>query len=371
MKKIIVILSCVPFIFLMSGCFNYRDINKQVYVTAFLVDIDETDNIVLYNESFKPYKSTSQGVETGVRLVSKGIGKTLFEAERDLNLSSSYKNNYTQNKAIIFSERAARKGLDKFIDFIDRDQELLIRPHVFVYLGDINDFFNLNIKEEEYIGMYLYNLIENVGASSRSVEINFNTLMEKMASKSKTTAITAITINQEAMEPKIQINGAAIIDNYKMVDYIDKRRSQRYSFLINEVKTGTMEVTNPYHDDQYVTLEILNANTKTRLYYRNNNILMEKHIKVKTSLAETQRSVYLNPKSAKIMEKSAENNLIFFCSDIFQKFITEKVDAFSIQDEFYRKYPHLPCKNIWYKTQLKIYADVVVEGSSDKTNWYK
>jgi hypothetical protein len=121
--------------FIITGCFNYRDINRVLFETAVLIDIDENDNIILYTESFKAFKGTAQGVEQGVRLLNRAEGKTLFEAVRNLNLASGFKHNYTQNKALMFSERAARKGLKTVLDFIDRDQEFLVRPYVFVYIG--------------------------------------------------------------------------------------------------------------------------------------------------------------------------------------------------------------------------------------------
>ena len=98
----------------------------------------------------------------------------MFEAVRNMNATSSYKLNYTQNKAIIFTQKAAEFGLDNFIDFLDRDQELLIRPYIAVYLGDPEKLIKLNILQEKYIGFFIMHLIENVGASSRAVKLSLN-----------------------------------------------------------------------------------------------------------------------------------------------------------------------------------------------------
>lgn len=51
MKKIILIMILALIIFL-SGCFNYNDINKVIFVTAIGIDIDEKNRPIVYAEVF-------------------------------------------------------------------------------------------------------------------------------------------------------------------------------------------------------------------------------------------------------------------------------------------------------------------------------
>ncbi len=119
-----------------------------------IIDVDDNGNPILYAEAFKGVRGQPEGMDE--RILFKGKGKTMFEAVRDMNATSSYKLNYTQNKVIIFTQKAAEFGLDNFIDFLDRDQELLIRPYIAVYTGDPEKLMKLKIIQEKYIGL-LYN----------------------------------------------------------------------------------------------------------------------------------------------------------------------------------------------------------------------
>ncbi|MDF2840724.1 MAG: spore germination protein, partial [Clostridia bacterium] len=111
-KKLLALL--VALCMVTSGCFSYKDINKLLIVVTTIVDIDEEDNIILYFEVFKPYRSEQIAGGKGQRLIYKSKGETLLEAIRDLNLGTSLKLNFTQNKVLIFTKRAAEKGLDNY-----------------------------------------------------------------------------------------------------------------------------------------------------------------------------------------------------------------------------------------------------------------
>ena len=121
---------CVAFIplFLVS-CFNYRDINKVSFSTSIIFDTDDFGRSVVYVDCVKPYRSTNESSDKGKRIIYKGLGKTTLEALRDINLASSYELNYSQNRAYIFTERAAKEGIKKYTDLINNNQEFQIKPN--------------------------------------------------------------------------------------------------------------------------------------------------------------------------------------------------------------------------------------------------
>lgn len=135
MKKLICILVVA---LLLTGCFNYADINWIVFVTSIGIDIDENNKTILYAEAFTGLRGDG-GTESEGRIVFRSTGDTIFEAIRNLHLSSSLRLNFTQNKAIIFSEKAAKYGLDNFLDTLIRNEELLVRQFIYVSKMDLED----------------------------------------------------------------------------------------------------------------------------------------------------------------------------------------------------------------------------------------
>ncbi len=58
MKRFIAVLLVFSNIFL-QGCFSYRDINKLLFATAVIVDVDNSNNPVLFVEAYKGVREES------------------------------------------------------------------------------------------------------------------------------------------------------------------------------------------------------------------------------------------------------------------------------------------------------------------------
>ena len=85
----------------------------------------------------------------------EGRGKTALEALRDVNVVSSNDLNFSQVRAYIFTEEAARKSVKKYLDLINNDQQLSFKPYMFVFKGDVKSLLDLTNDDEEYLGLYL------------------------------------------------------------------------------------------------------------------------------------------------------------------------------------------------------------------------
>ena len=368
MKKImfsLILSMCLLF----NGCYNYRDINKVIFATSLIIDIDEQNNPILYMETFKPYRSATSGSDKGERIVYKGKGKTVFEALRDMGLSSSYKINGTQCKAIIFTEKAAAYGIDNFIDFFDRDQEFLIRQYIAIFEGDVERLAKIKMKSEEYVGIFLTDLMSNIGTASRSIELSINDYLNKRLEPPYATVLTVLKINDDQIEDILSIDGGAIIKDDKFVDRLPQNESQGYNFIINKVKSGTLEIPNPEEDNKFVALEIRSSKTKTKLDYNGNTLKYKKIIKVRTTLGEAQKSVSLTNEEIDKITKRAEKNIEVACKDVFNKYKNRDLDIFDVQKDFHKKYPKKDSKDIFKDTEIEVEAHVYLEGSSNKLNF--
>lgn len=367
-KKTLIIGLIIMNCFSMSSCFSYKDINKVLFITAVIIDVDSIGNPVVYSEAFKGVRGVApQGMDE--RILFKGTGKTMFEAIRNMNSTSSYKLNYTQNKAIIFTQNAAELGLDNFIDILDRDQEFLIRPYIAVYLGDPEKLIKLNIAQDKYIGLFLVQLIENIGASSRSVKLDLNQFYNQRNMEDKTNVVTIIDITKDTLEPKLQVNGGAVIKNDKMVSILSRDEGQGFNFLMNTISGGTLEITNPCDINKFVTLEIKKSKTKTEISYYDNIIHLKKKIVVKVDFAEVQKSILLTDENISKIQETSEKNIVKACTNVFQKYKSMNIDIFDVCEEFHGKYPKIKIENIISKTELDMEAEVQIMNIGDVKNF--
>lgn len=370
MKKIISILATIIFSISFSGCYNYRDINKVLFVTTVIMDIDEENKPLVYVESFKS-NAGNKGSGNDIRLIFKGKGKTLFEGARDMSLMASYKLNYTQNKVLVFTKRAAEYGLDNFVDFFERDQELIIRPSICVYDGDPEKLLQAKLEEEKYIGIYIMQLIENIRVSSRSIRTSFNDYLNQRLIGDKTNVIPIIQLKSDELGNKIKIEGGAVIRKDKLAGIIRKEEAQGFNFLLDNVKLGTLEPKNPEVKNKFVTLEILSSKTITDLKYDEGKIKLIKKITVNTSLAEIQEKMLVNDKNLMELKSTTEDNIKRACETIFNKYKEKGLDIFDIGEELRRRYPKANVENVIKATELEVDVNVDITASSENLSFIK
>ncbi|RXM71104.1 Ger(x)C family spore germination protein [Clostridium tetani] len=368
-KKIISFILCISILF--SGCYSYKDINKVLFVTSFVVDIDNNNEPIIYLETFKPYRSNISGSEKGQRIVYRGTGKTVHEVIRNIGLSSSFRIDGTQSKAIIFTTKAAEYGIDKFIDFFHRHQEGLIRQYIAIYDGDVEKLLQTQIKSEEYIGLFLADLMDNIKVSSKAVKLSMNDYLNERVMESTACIMSLIRLDETQMENLITIDGGAIIKNDKMVNKLPKSESQAYNFLADRIEGGTLEIPHPKEKDKFITLEILKSKTKNKIEKKDNIVELTKKIKVKTTLTGTQSPMNFTEEELNIIKARAEYNIKKFSREVFEKYKNENIDIFDVADIYNRKYHKEDSKNILKNTILKVDADVKIEGSSNKFDYSK
>ena len=148
-RKASVLLSLLILPLLLTGCFDYHDINKVTFPTSIIFDVDDLGQEIVYLDCIKPYRSTNDSSDKGRRIIYKGIGKTALEALNDINRASSFKLDYTQTRAYIFTEKASRKGIKKFLDLINNNSEFSMKPSAFVYYGDVDELVKTVSTDEE------------------------------------------------------------------------------------------------------------------------------------------------------------------------------------------------------------------------------
>ncbi|AVQ37517.1 MULTISPECIES: Ger(x)C family spore germination protein [Clostridium] len=361
MKRFIAVLLVFSNIFL-QGCFSYRDINKLLFATAVIVDVDSSNNPILFVEAYKGVREESNQKD---RLVFKGTGKTLLDALKNINLSSSNELNYEQTKAIIFTEKAANIGLEKFIDIFEREQQFIMRANFCIFEGTGDELLNIKIPDEKFLGIFVYDLIRNINTSSSAVKLTLNELLNKRLMKDRTAVASFIQFNRRENENKIFLNGGAIITKDKYVSRLSAEETKGYNFLVNKVSKGVFEISNPQDKNKLITLEILSNKTRTKIEYVNGSIHLTKKIKTICTIGESQGRFYGNKNEIDKLEALAAEEINKLTSSVFSKFQKNNLDIFDIENDVYIRYPKLNIENMILNTELKTEIEVEIRNSAD------
>lgn len=349
---------------LMVGCFNYREINKITFATSIIFDRDEFDNVVLYIDCVRPYRNANESSDKGRRVIFKGKGKTSLEAIRDMNVKSSNKINFSQTRAYIFTEQAARKGIKKYIDLINNDQQFGFKPYMFTYFGEVDTLLEVTSSDEDYLGLYLDELVEKNKDNARVISANVNDYITKSLLSNNISIMSAILIKNDAIDKKIELNGGVIMKDNHMVDRLEDKDVLSYNLLTRRIKDGTFEIPNPDESDKFVTLDILEDNLHTSIKEVDGKILLTKEISIKVSIGEIQGGLLVDDSAIESLKANEEEKIKIYLTNLFNNYKDKGIDILGVRRLVEEYYPNSEVVDILGSTELILNVEIVIDGSS-------
>lgn len=348
---------------LLTGCFNYHDINKVTFPTSVIFDIDDLGQSIVYLDCIKPYRSTNDSSDKGRRIIYKGEGKTALEALEDINRVSSYRLDYSQIRAYIFTEKSSRKGIKKFLDLINNNSEFSMKPSAFVYYGDVDDLLETVSTDEEYLGLFLNDLIGKERYNPKAVRSNINYYLSNILMGSNTALLTSIDLKEDALDKKIEIKGASIFKDNVLVEKIDAEDSLMYNLLMGTVKSGTLEVTNPQSKEDFITLEVLDSSVKDTLKFEDGKIKLIKEINIDVSVSEIQGNLIVDSSALDYIKYNKEAYINGYSQHIFNKYKEKDLDVFDIERMTEMYYPKKNIKDPLSITELEVNTNLIIKGT--------
>lgn len=347
------------------SCYDYKDINRITFATTMIFDETPVGDLEIYIDTMKPYRSSNESSDKGKRIIYKGTGKTVAEAIKDLNMQASSNINFTQCKAYIFTENVAKSGIRKYMDVINKNQELMIKSYMFVLFGNPEELLTQVEGDEEYLGVYIDELVRKVQDNPRVIATNANNYLDARTNYNNLLVLGALQVKNTGNKKTLELSGGAIFKDEVMVRKIGSSESMSFNFLTNNINSGTLEAINPQDVSGFVTLEITDSKTKTSLEYDGQRIKLFKNIKIKCYIAESQSRLMINEDVLSFIEQQEEGLIKQYCQLIFGFYKDSNLDIANVTRMFNQKFPNesLVASPLAI-TDLEVTVDVKIEGSS-------
>lgn len=362
-RKASILLSLLLLPLLLTGCFDYHDINKVTFPTSIIFDVDDLGQEIVYLDCIKPYRSTNDSSDKGRRIIYKGVGKTALEALNDINRASSFKLDYTQTRAYIFTEKASRKGIKKFLDLINNNSEFSMKPSAFVYYGDVEELLKTVSTDEEYLGLFLNDLVGKEKYNPRAVKSNINYYLSNILMGSNTALLTSISLEDNAIDKKIQIQGSSIFKDNVLVERIDMENSLIYNIMMGNAKSGTLEISNPESKENFITLQILDSSMKDKLEFQDGKYKLIKDINVEVSVSEIQGELIVDANGLDYIKVNEEAYISGYAEYLFNKYKKQNLDIFDIDRLVEMYYPNENIDNPLSVTEVEVNTKLIIKGT--------
>lgn len=150
--------------------------------------------LVLFGEYFKAYRGEGEKSGLEKRIILHGKGNTPFEAVSWMNLTSSFPLEYAENRVLIYTMDLVKSGLEDVLDVTARDQKASLRQYLLIFNGQPEDLMSLKLDDEQFIGLYLNNMMMAQEGYLSSTELQYFELMNNITMGSQINVIPVLTI---------------------------------------------------------------------------------------------------------------------------------------------------------------------------------
>jgi len=345
---------------------DYSDIEKNLFVTSILVDINEDDTYSVYFECFKTTTKTSNNIAEGERLVIHVNATTLDDLITNAVSQASLKITYSQNRVLLFTKKAAAKGIDDILNLFTHSPEFVVSSQIGIWGNDPERINTIILKGERFLGPYLSTQFKNTSliVSNSNME-TVRKLFNDSTIGSKISFAPIISIDDTTAGTKLEISGAGVLKNYKLIDTLKSSQIIDVNFLTDNILATVIKAENPDIPDKSVALRVLKSKTKTKYRYDAGRFLVNKDVVIHCVFDGSQNKLNLSNENVKKIEEGASDILKKKWNILFKEYQLKDIDVLGIEKQFYRHFPHQSNKDLLNRTMLSLEVKVIVDSTSD------
>ncbi len=374
MKRIKFLILLLP---LLSGCYNYRELNDLGITTAVSIDYKD-NNFYVIAEVINPIKQQDASSSNNSPFVNyNSSSSSLQDAFRKVVLESPRQLYAAQLEIIVLSEEVVNNHLEEVLEYFARDPEA--RTEIKIIVAKTEDSTKAITLQTLLTSLSSSNIINSLDLQSKvlgmAYPVTLNELLNMYIDPYLEVVLPSMTLygnyeigdekeNITTSSPKaiVKIDGSTITKDNKILGYLDLEESKILNLINGKLKETIIKMN--YYDG-YIIFEPNRIKVSRELDIKNNIIKI--NISGYSKTKEIQSNINLkDPKEVKKLNKALNMELEKKITDTFNS-IREKygTDVFGFQELYYRtnyKYFKENCTN-WYediypKIKLEVKANV-------------
>ena len=374
MKRIKFLILLLP---LLSGCYNYRELNDLGITTAVSIDYKD-NNFYVIAEVINPIKQQDASSSNNSPFVNyNSSSSSLQDAFRKVVLESPRQLYAAQLEIIVLSEEVVNNHLEEVLEYFARDPEA--RTEIKIIVAKTEDSTKAITLQTLLTSLSSSNIINSLDLQSKvlgmAYPVTLNELLNMYIDPYLEVVLPSMTLygnyeigdekeNITTSSPKaiVKIDGSTITKDNKILGYLDLEESKILNLINGKLKETIIKMN--YYDG-YIIFEPNRIKVSRELDIKNNIIKI--NISGYSKTKEIQSNINLkDPKEVKKLNKALNMELEKKITDTFNS-IRDKygTDVFGFQELYYRtnyKYFKENCTN-WYediypKIKLEVKANV-------------
>ncbi len=360
MKKIFTLVICL---FLLTGCFNYVEINNIVLVSGIGINYINNEYKISFELLDHSKGKSESNVESGILKI--GQGKTIPEAFDDISLKLEKEPYLAHLKVVVISEEIAKKHMNDLFDFFLRNNDIRNIFTVVIsknaspeeVLSKTNEYYKVS---SERIKSLLDN---NIYSNYISKNKYFKNIASNFLSGKKNITLSTIIIDND----ELKLGNIGVFNKNKLVDYLSNDEALILSLIDN--KKTLSDFKYECEKDKYIIIRAYKSNTNFKI---KENIFKIKN-NINAEIIENSCNYNLeNIKLQKELEKTFEKIINDKVYDLISHLKIINSDILGINNKYYinfKKNKKDYFKNTNYKIETNININkkgLIFEVKNDK-----
>ncbi|RNB56972.1 Ger(x)C family spore germination protein [Brevibacillus gelatini] len=259
-------------VFLLTGCWDRRELEERTSVLAIAVDMVEGHE-GLYRLTVQipiPLKIAGSSGQGGgnadaVKIMSV-TGRTILDANNNLQIRLNQKLFLGHTRVLAVSEEVARKGIRDIMDTFRREPQIRRLLWPIVVKGEAATLLRFKPQLGQIPVVFLMDLIEN-GAKMGTIP---DQTLGDYFSQTSNKAMQPFLNYVEASTTEVRWRGVAVFSDHKMVGTLNAVQSWSFLQLRNEERGGDVIIPLPGTNNGYVTFRPHFVKTRLDLKRRKN-----------------------------------------------------------------------------------------------------
>ena len=359
MKKLIII----PLILLLTGCWNYNELNNLAISTGIAIDkIEDKYEVTYLISNAKKNETSAKDGEAGTTTYT-GIGDTIQDAINDLKIKMPFEPYSGHLVVTVISDTLAKEGIENILDYLARDTES--RNFFYILLSKnakAKEILEIISPLQTFPSQTIASDIETSSDNTSLIyKITYNDFIYTLLEQGINPVLNSITIEGDKEKgtnskelsdtiPKatIKIDTLGIFKEDKLIGWATLDESKGINILGNNVENLYIKTK---CEDKYIMNYIENLKVNTKINLEENKVLVK--IRGTGTIKEINCKINLENKET---IKKLENDI----KDELNRIITQS--TFLVQKKY--KTDVLGYGKIIHKTNPKKWKQI-------KNNWYE
>lgn len=310
MKRFLILLLVISLMFT-SGCWDNREIEQRLFVTAIAVDINEDVDEGSVNRLIVTYKYpniNTIGKNAGngpANFIMSTPSSSIFQASTEFMGEAPFHFYFKHLKVMIFSEELLKNErlVRHILDELNRDTKINKRTRIVATEGKARDVLQLTVNQEYRTEGTIYQILRD------------NKYTSRYTVKSLTDLITDFDVTGATLVPRIKVedgkfivSGGCILKNYKFLACIDQNMNRVINILNGTIGMENIETV---YKGNVLSYAVTRGSSKKEISF-DDGITVKYDIKLEGYLQGyniAQKNLVYDDAVLKDMEKNIEDEL--------------------------------------------------------------